>query len=81
LLLNRTRAEVDVSDKRGGTPLTVAFTKGDQKSVALLLGAGAAVEYEMLGALGFGGGNVKKKSNDEMFQFVRNVRGDLSNNP
>ncbi|KAK3386161.1 hypothetical protein B0H63DRAFT_544782 [Podospora didyma] len=75
LLATRT-AETDIPDEKGETPLTVAFRRGDQKSVTLLLEAGAAVDYDDLGALDFGQGNVTKKTKEEMLQFVRDFRSD-----
>ena len=44
LLLERSTAEVDVTNNYGETPLTVAFAMGDEKSMAMLMTAGALVD-------------------------------------
>lgn len=61
---------MDISKQKKKTPLTIAFTRGNQESVALFLGAGASVDYDVLAMLAFGHYNLIKKSKEEMIDFV-----------
>ena len=72
-LLERGAQEIDVPAADGRTPLTVAFSMRDEELIAVLLRAGAKVDFEVLRRVKMTPYGNLMKGNEEMIGVVRRL--------